>query len=241
MKQRLDAKLAAQLDITRSKAAALILAGQVTADGQPARKPGQPVADDARLTVASPPPVSRAAGKLAPALDRWPITVKGRICLDVGASTGGFTETLLDRGARKIVAVDVGTGQLDWKLRNDPRVISLEKTDIRTLVKLPAAADLATVDVSFISLRQVLPALAKLLPPGSPVIALFKPQFEVGKQVANRYRGVVTDPAVIREALEPFQVWATEHGWKWRANVAAAVTGRRGNREQVIWLTTPAD
>ena len=239
---RLDVAVAERYGLTRSQAAAVIMAGRVTVDGRAGRKAGQPVAADARIEYDEAPlPVSRAAGKLAGALDQWSVPLKGKLILDVGASTGGFTQTVLNRGARHVYAVDVGHGQLAWPLRNDPRVTSLERTDIRKLAPdtLPEPPDLAVVDVSFISLTQVLPAVARRLPPGAPVIALFKPQFEVGRRVASKYRGVISDPAVVEAAFTEFTDWLAAHDWTLRQSAESTVPGTKGNRERLVRLETP--
>ncbi len=242
MSQRLDVAVAARFRLTRTKAAAVIMAGEITVDGQPARKPGQSVPDGAALERdRKSSEVSRAAGKLAGALDRWPLDLEGKIVLDVGASTGGFTQTTLERGARHVYAVDVGHGQLAWPLQNDDRVTNLERTDIRKLepAAWPKPPDLAVADVSFISLRQVLPSIAGLLRPGADVVALFKPQFEVGQAIASKHRGVIRDPQVIETALTGFIAWLGDHDWTLREQVESSVVGTKGNRERVVWLVTP--
>lgn len=242
---RLDAAVAKQLGVSRAKSAAMVMAGEVRVDGRPGQKPGQAVAGDAVLEhTARSPDVSRAAGKLAPVLKEWGIPAKGLAALDVGASTGGFTQTLLAAGARLVYAVDVGTGQLDWSLRQNPNVVSLERTDIRSVEqlreKLTDPPQLAVVDVSFISLRLVLPAVARLLPPAAPVVALFKPQFEVGKAAASRSRGVITDQALIGRTLTALLERLVKTGWAHRATLPSEVAGSKGNRELLVWLVTPA-
>jgi 23S rRNA (cytidine1920-2'-O)/16S rRNA (cytidine1409-2'-O)-methyltransferase len=177
---RLDVALVERgLAESRGRAQALVLAGQVTIDGQPAQKPGQQIRAEAVLQVRQPEPfVSRGGYKLAHALDRFAIDVSGLVAVDVGASTGGFTDVLLQRGARRVYAVDVGRGQLHWRLRTDPRVVALDRLNARYLTELPEKPDLATIDVSFISLRLILPPLLRVLVRGSSIIALVKPQFE---------------------------------------------------------------
>lgn len=239
---RLDVVVAERFGLTRTQAAAVIMAGRVTVDGRPARKAGQTVAPDASVEYdAESLPVSRAAGKLAGALDAWSLPLKDLTVLDVGASTGGFTQIALERGAQHVYAVDVGHGQLAWPLRNDPRVTNLERTDIRKLGAgtLPQLPDLAVVDVSFISLKQVLPAIANVLPGGSLVIALFKPQFEVGREVASKYRGVIDDLAAIESAFSELTQWLTEHGWILQDWVESTVPGTKGNRERLVRLRIP--
>ncbi len=235
-RQRLDQRVSDQFTLSRAKAAALIMAGAVRADGQPLLKPGMMIDDAIEITVTETNhPVSRAADKLVAALDTWNIAVSDVRCLDVGSSTGGFTELLLRRGARTVVAVDVGTNQLAWSLRGDPKIELHEQTDIRSL-RLEQACELATVDVSFTSLRLVLPSIAKLLTPSAPVIALFKPQFEVGRKEASRHKGVIRDRAVVTAALQEFREWCTEHHWQWLAEMPSPLTGQKGNREQLVWL-----
>lgn len=190
---------------TRARAQAAILAGLVRVDGRPARKAGEAVRPDARVEVlADPVPyASRGGLKLAHALDRFGVDPAGRVAIDVGASTGGFTDVLLRRGARRVYAVDVGYGQLAWSLRQDPRVVVMERTHILRLEResLPEPPDLATVDVSFISLRKVLPKVDRLLDPPGEILALVKPQFEAGRAQVGK-GGVVRDPEVHCRVLE---------------------------------------
>lgn len=218
------------------------MAGEILVDGQPGRAAGNQVSAEAKIERQAPSGyVSRAAGKLAPVLKKWNINVSGLAALDVGASTGGFTQTLLEAGARKVYAVDVGTGQLAWKLRQDPRVVSLEQTDIRKLASLPEPIDLIVVDVSFTSLRKVLPAAAQLAGPGRAVVALFKPQFEVDKPTADRFRGVITDSTIVTQTLNAFTGWLAQHNWRLHAAAESAVIGSKGNREHLLYLETPAN
>ncbi len=184
--------------------------------------------------------VSRAAGKLKPAFSEWHWNVSGEVIIDVGSSTGGFTQVLLEQGAQKVFAVDVGRGQLAWSLRNDSRVVSMEQTDIRDLTMLPEQPTAAVIDVSFTSLRNVLPAVAHLLPPAGMVAALFKPQFEVGKAIADRFRGVITDSAVVDKELQKFQSWLSAQDWTMRQKTASPIRGAKGNQEYLLWLVTPA-
>jgi 23S rRNA (cytidine1920-2'-O)/16S rRNA (cytidine1409-2'-O)-methyltransferase len=239
-RQRLDLTLVALgLAPSRSKAQALIRAGEVLVDGQVFDKPGMAVAADAAISVrARDPYVGRGAHKLAAALDRFELDPRDLACLDVGASTGGFTDVLLQRGARIVYAVDVGRGQLAWSLRNDPRVVSMERTDIRRVQALPETIDLATVDVSFISLRLVLPAIRRLLSDDAQVVILVKPQFEAGRDSVGR-GGVVRDPAVHAQVLAEIISWASEHGWRVMDSAPSPITGSRGNREFLL-LARPA-
>jgi 23S rRNA (cytidine1920-2'-O)/16S rRNA (cytidine1409-2'-O)-methyltransferase len=227
---------------TRTRAQALILAGKVrVGDGDGARrdhKPGDlldPV--HAHVSVEQPEPyVSRGGHKLAAALDAFGIDPSGAIGLDVGASTGGFTDVLLQRGATRVYALDVGRGQLAETLRRDPRVISMERTNARTLTAttLPEAVDLVVIDVSFISLTIVLPAIVTTLATGAAVVALVKPQFEAGKGRTDK--GVVRDPAVHREVLERVTASAAGVGLGTRAVIASPILGPEGNREFLVHL-----
>jgi 23S rRNA (cytidine1920-2'-O)/16S rRNA (cytidine1409-2'-O)-methyltransferase len=235
-RQRLDLLLVERgLAATRAQAQALIMAGSVRVGDELATRPAQLVAADAPVTVAERLPyVSRGGVKLAGALATFGIDVSERVALDVGASTGGFTDCLLQGGARRVYAIDVGYGQLDWQLRQDPRVAVLERTNIRHLQALPELADLATIDVSFISLRLVLPAVRRLLRPGGEVIALVKPQFEAGR--GQTRRGVVRDPAVHRQVLADLADWCQTHGWTIRGIAPSPLRGPAGNREFFLWL-----
>jgi 23S rRNA (cytidine1920-2'-O)/16S rRNA (cytidine1409-2'-O)-methyltransferase len=229
MKLRLDRLLVLRgLAPTREKAQAMILAGAVTVDGRHAAKAGAPVAEDADVAVAGPPHpyVSRGGVKLAAALDAFGLDPSGRVCLDVGASTGGFTDCLLQRGAARVYAVDVGYGQLDARLRADPRVAVREMVNARALSRedVPERVALAAIDVSFISLRLVLPAVAALVEPGGAIVALVKPQFEAGR--AEVPKGVVREVA---EAL-------LAAGGEVRGVIDSGLPGPKGNHEYVVHL-----
>jgi len=218
---------------TRSKAQALVLAGLVTTGERRLDKPGEMVAGDLPLAVGpGRRHVGRGAGKLAPALLRFGVDVRDRRTVDVGASTGGFTEVLLEAGASSVIALDVGRGQLDWSLRNDPRVVVMEGVNARYLAPpdLPYAPSLAVVDVSFISLRQVLPSLIPCLAPEADVVALIKPQFEVGRGRVGK-GGVVRDPSLWDEVLLAFVTFAEERGFGTRALARSALPGATGNVE----------
>lgn len=216
---------------SRTRAQALVRAGEVTVNGQREDKPGHQVPEDADLVLrARPPYVGRGGSKLEGALERFEIDVRGRICLDVGASTGGFTDCLLQRGAAHVYAVDVGRAQLAWSLRQDPRVESLERQDIRNLPPLPRAPTLAVVDVSFISLRAVLPAVRRSIAAGSPVLALVKPQFEAGREQVG-HGGVVRDPAVHQSVLQDLAAWCATEGWRILGACPSPLAGGDGNRE----------
>ena len=226
---------------SRQEAARLILAGKVRAGDRRIEKPGTFLPADAPVAVAGPshPFVSRGGVKLRHALDVFHLNPRGRVCLDVGASTGGFTDCLLQAGARLVIAVDVGYGQLAVRLRQDPRVHVLDRTNIRSLEpsRLPARPDLATIDVSFISLRLVLPAVGRLLDPPREVVALVKPQFEVGKGQVGK-GGVVRDAALHRAVLERLAQTATELSLHVAWVAASPLLGPMGNREFLVHLTT---
>ena len=235
---RLDALLVTRgLAASRERARALILAGHVRVDGSLVSKAGTPVADsaDVSLIQADHPYVGRGGVKLAHALEVFGIDVAGALVLDVGASTGGFTDVLLRRGATRVVALDVGHGQLDWRLRRDPRVVVLERINARTLTpdQLPEDARLfdgATMDLSFISLRQVLPAMPPVLRPGSWLVALVKPQFEAGREEVGK-GGLIRDVAVQARVVEEVSAAADSLGLRRRATAESPITGTEGNRE----------
>ncbi len=242
-KERLDQLLVRRgLAPSRERARALIMAGQVTVGGRVVDKAGALVAEDAACEVRDSRGelryASRGGLKLERALDAFGLDPAGLLCLDVGASTGGFTDALLQRGARQVYAVDVGQGQLAWELRNDARVVVMERTNIRYLEQLPAPAQCAVIDVSFISLRQVLPRVAALTTPDAWIVALVKPQFEAGKAEADRGAGVISDPAVRRRVLLTLIGWAASHSPPLfpQGLVASPITGRDGNREYLLWL-----
>jgi 23S rRNA (cytidine1920-2'-O)/16S rRNA (cytidine1409-2'-O)-methyltransferase len=240
MKVRLDALLVDRaLASSRERARALILAGQVRVNGAVARKAGQTVPSDATIVLAQPdhPYVGRGGVKLAHALDTFGIGVAGREALDIGAATGGFTDVLLRRGAARVVALDVGHGQIAWSIRTDPRVVVLEGVNARSLTsdQLPAPVDLAVIDVSFISLRHILPALPPLLTPQADVVALVKPQFEAAKREVGR-GGVIKDVLVQRRVVEEVIEKASEVGLTHLATAESPITGSSGNREFFIHL-----
>ena len=243
---RLDTLLVERgLVATREHARALILAGQVRVNGQPATKAGHTVQPEDGVTLDTPdhPYVGRGGLKLAHALDVFGITPAGRMALDVGASTGGFTDVLLQRGASRVVAVDVGHGQLDWKLRSDPRVVVMERQNARTLTpqQLPEDArrfHLITIDVSFISLRQILPVLPPLLQPGGDVVALVKPQFEAGREEVGK-GGIVRDEGVHKRVVDEVTAAAQVLGLQRTGVVESPITGMEGNREFLLHLRLP--
>jgi 23S rRNA (cytidine1920-2'-O)/16S rRNA (cytidine1409-2'-O)-methyltransferase len=238
---RLDVWLADHgLAESREKAQALVMAGRVRMNGERASKPGTKVKEGTDVSVdPGPAHVSRGALKLAGALDAFAITVRGLVAVDVGASTGGFTETLLDRGAIRVYAVDVGRGQLHERLRTDPRVVVCDRTNARELSPgtVPEPCRVASVDVSFISTRLILPALRSVLAPDADVVVLVKPQFEVGRRQVGR-GGIVRDPALHRQALGEVAAEAQgSGGYVVRQACASPITGAEGNREFFLHLT----
>ena len=242
-RRRLDAELVRRgLARSRAHAGELLAAGRVLLAGQEATKAatqGDPaVAILVRELPGEPDYVSRGGHKLAGALDAFAangLAVPGRHCLDAGASTGGFTDVLLQRGAARVYAIDVGQGQLDWKLRQDARVVVLERTNARYVESLPEPVELVVIDVSFISLRIILPAVAQWLGPAADVIALIKPQFEAGPESVGK-GGIVRDAAVRRRVLEDVLGWAAAHGWGVGGLVRSSLVGGDGNVEYLVWL-----
>jgi 23S rRNA (cytidine1920-2'-O)/16S rRNA (cytidine1409-2'-O)-methyltransferase len=239
-KRRLDSLLADRgLYESRSRAAAAVIAGDVQVAGRPAHKPGELVAEDSELVVAEAPPfVSRGGIKLANTLHAFGLDPTGRLALDVGASTGGFTDCLLQRGAAAVAAVDVAYGELHWRLRNDPRVTVIERRNARSLVHgdLPFAPDLIVADVSFISLTKVLPAVLACAAPVFDCLALVKPQFEVGRERVGK-GGVVRSADDRRAALvEVGAVARIELGASVMGYAASGLPGPAGNRESFVWL-----
>jgi 23S rRNA (cytidine1920-2'-O)/16S rRNA (cytidine1409-2'-O)-methyltransferase len=235
---RLDQALVAQgLVESRQKAQALIRAGQVRLDGRAAERADQPVASGAAVELlAGPRFVGRGGEKLSGALEDLGIDPGGRICLDAGASTGGFTDALLQAGARLVYAVDVGYGQLAWRLRQDERVMVMERTNIRRLHVLGGPApDLAVADLSFISLRQVIPPLRRLLAPGAEILVLLKPQFELGRGRVAR-GGIVRSQLDREEALTGFTDWAVAERLEVTGTVPSRVTGAKGNQEYFVHM-----
>jgi 23S rRNA (cytidine1920-2'-O)/16S rRNA (cytidine1409-2'-O)-methyltransferase len=223
---------------SRERARALILAGQVLVNGQPETKAGTQVdtAADVALVAPDHPYVGRGGVKLAHALDTFHIAVDGREALDIGASTGGFTDVLLKRGATRVVALDVGHGQIDWTLRNDPRVVVLEHFNARHLraSDLPGPVDIVTIDVSFISLRQILPVVPSVLRPRGDVVALVKPQFEAGRSEIRK--GVIRDAAIQTRVVDEVSAAAREVGLTPVASTTSPITGAKGNVEFLLHL-----
>ena len=243
-RQRLDHLVVTQgLAETRARAQALILAGRVLVAGEPVPKAGTLIPADAPLSLKEPPSpyVSRGGDKLAGALNHFQVDPEGKVALDAGASTGGFTHCLLSRGARRVYAIDVGFGQLDQKLRQDPRVVVQERTNLRTLPQgaIPEPVDLATLDLSFISLTLILEKVRGLLRPGGEVLALVKPQFEVGKGQVGK-GGVVRDPELQRQAVAKVAAAAAALGFWVSEAYPSPLKGPKGNQEYFLLLRLAA-
>jgi 23S rRNA (cytidine1920-2'-O)/16S rRNA (cytidine1409-2'-O)-methyltransferase len=236
MKARLDRLLVERgLAASREKAQALIMAGEVLVDGQKAAKPGQAVAGECRLEVLAPPRyVGRGGLKLDAAIEHFGIPVAGRVCLDIGASTGGFTDCLLQHGAARVHAVDVGSGQLDWKIRSDPRVVVHEKLNARYLKPedIGERADMAVCDVSFISVTLILPAVVALLQPDGEMVILVKPQFEVGKGQVGK-GGIVRETELQQGACDRVSQCTRDLGFQARL-MESPILGAEGNREFLL-------
>lgn len=237
-KQRLDNLLVTTgLAETKSKARALIMAGEVTVNGKAVTKAGSLVAEDAHIEIARKPPyVSRGGTKLSCALDAFKLDVTSLVAMDIGASTGGFTDCLLQRGAKRVYAIDVGYGQLDYTLRQDPRVVVRDKTNVHYPFTMPEKADLATIDVSFISVTKVIPNIIEHLTPAGCIIVLLKPQFEAEKQEVGK-GGIIKDPLIHAKVIGRFIVWAIDHGLRLRGLIASPITGAEGNQEFLVLLT----
>jgi 23S rRNA (cytidine1920-2'-O)/16S rRNA (cytidine1409-2'-O)-methyltransferase len=239
-KKRLDIIVAERgIAPSREKARAYILAGDISVDGVTETRAAALVSDKAAIGLTQPARfVSRGGDKLDHALSAFGIDVAGRVGIDAGASTGGFTDCLLQRGATRVYAVDVGYGQIDQRLRADARVVSMERTNIRELTSLPEQPDIATIDASFISLTKVLPAVIPLLRSGADIIALVKPQFEAARGEVDR-RGVVRDELVHANVIGRVAAWCVEHGLRVRGVATSPLLGPAGNKEFFLWLQFP--
>ena len=240
MKKRIDVLLFERgLAPSREKARTLIMAGSVYVNNQKFDKPGDTVSDDAEIEVrgSTLKYVSRGGLKLEKAMQLFPIDLNGKICMDIGASTGGFTDCMLQNGAQKVYSVDVGYGQLAWQLRQDPRVVNLERTNARYLTReqVPEEIDFFSVDVSFISLRIILPAVRPLLRDGGQAVCLIKPQFEAGREKVGK-KGVVRDRAVHEEVVETICRFAVENGYSVLGLMFSPVKGPEGNIEYLVYL-----
>ncbi len=237
-KVRLDVLLVERgLAESRAKAHALIMAGQVRVDGQTALKAATPLEPSVTLTVDSGPRfVSRGGEKLDAALEAFHINVTGLICADVGASTGGFTDCLLQRGAAKVYAIDVGKGILHWKLRNDSRVVIMEETNARFVETLPEPISLVTIDASFISLKILLPVIRRWPLHDAQIVALIKPQFEAGKKDVARGDGVIRDAKIHKQVLLDILTFARSEGFGINGLIKSPLLGPKGNAEFLVWL-----
>lgn len=240
MKERLDVLLVQQGYATsREKAKAIIMAGQVYVDGQKEDKAGSMFKEEAKIEVRGNTLkyVSRGGLKLEKAMSHFAVTLEGKVCMDVGASTGGFTDCMLQNGAVKVYSVDVGHGQLDWKLRNDPRVVCMEKTNIRyvTPEDIEEPVDFSSIDVSFISLTKVLLPVRNLLSQDGQIVCLIKPQFEAGREKVGK-KGVVRDPAVHKEVIEKVIAFAKEQYLEPLALDFSPIKGPEGNIEYLLYL-----
>jgi 23S rRNA (cytidine1920-2'-O)/16S rRNA (cytidine1409-2'-O)-methyltransferase len=249
-KERLDLLLVERsLAVSRNLAQRLIMAGQVRVNGQIMLKSGTKISPDSEIQIIGMPQfVSRGGEKLAAALEVFPLEISGKVCADVGSSTGGFTDCLLQNGARKVYAIDVGKGILHWKLRQDPRLEIMEETNARYLDRLPEAVEIVTVDASFISLKKLIPVFkgwfhpedaAPVHPDGAKygdLIALIKPQFEAGRQEASRGQGVIRDQSVHRRVLIDVLGFADQNGYQIAGLLRSPLTGPKGNIEFLSWM-----
>ncbi|MDK2963797.1 MAG: rRNA (cytidine1920-2-O)/16S rRNA (cytidine1409-2-O)-methyltransferase [Verrucomicrobiota bacterium] len=228
---------------SREKAKRLILAGKVLVDGHNAPKPGYTLAPDHKVVLKEGERfVSRGGEKLEGAMQAFPISLEGKVCLDIGSSTGGFTDCMLQHGAVKVYAVDVGKGQLHWKLREDPRVVVMESVNARYLTAedFPEQAGFASIDTSFISLTNILPAVKRLLKPGGKIVSLIKPQFEAGKTEVDKGRGVITDPAIHETVISNIREFGTKKlGLEWIGLATSPIKGPKGNVEFLAYWNRP--
>jgi len=221
---------------SRAKAQALLMAGEVVVAGKTITKSGTLVSEEAEVTILEPPPfVSRGGIKLEYALGQFQLDVSGKVVADIGASTGGFTDCLLQRGASRVYAVDVGYGQLDYRLRKDSRVVVMERTNARYPIPLPEKVDLATVDLSFISVKKVIPSVVKLLKDDAYLLVLIKPQFEAKREEVGK-GGVIKEPLLHATVLGRFITWMVEHGLRLKGMVTSPILGSSGNKEFFVLL-----
>jgi 23S rRNA (cytidine1920-2'-O)/16S rRNA (cytidine1409-2'-O)-methyltransferase len=221
---------------SRAKAQSLIMAGEVMVGGKAVIKPGTPVDEGAAITILKPPPfVSRGGIKLDYALEYFQLDVSSKVVADAGASTGGFTDCLLKRGAKRVYAIDVGYGQLDYRLRCDPRVVVMERVNARYPIVLPERVDLATIDLSFISVEKVIPSVAQLLVENGYLLVLLKPQFEARRGEVGK-GGIVRKPVIHARVLGRFINWTLAHGFRLGGLVASPILGASGNREFFVLL-----
>lgn len=236
-KKRLDDTLISKKLASHSQEAFIAtLEGRVFVNGQKMILPAQLVDPDAKIELrAGPHYVGRGALKLEAAIQKFGISVKNKICADIGAATGGFTEILLKYGAQRVYAIDTARGKIALKLREDPRVTVMEQTDVRKLKILPESINLAVVDVSLLSLRQILPAAARFLAPNGAIIALFKPQYETRDPKLLK-KGVIRDADTRRKLLDEFLIWARENGWKIKSMMESPIRGTSGNTEYLLYF-----
>lgn len=236
-KRRLDALIVERgLVESREKAKSLIMAGEVIVDEKAIAKPGTPVSEKAKIRLLEKPPfVSRGGVKLSHALDEFHLDVASKVVADVGASTGGFTDCLLKRGAKRVYAIDVGYGQLDYRLRIDPRVVVMEGVNARYPISLPEEVDLATIDLSFISVEKVIPSVVKLVKEKGYLIILLKPQFEAGRGQVGK-GGVIKNPLIHAQVLGKFLCWAIDRGFRLGGLIPSPILGASGNKEFFILL-----
>jgi 23S rRNA (cytidine1920-2'-O)/16S rRNA (cytidine1409-2'-O)-methyltransferase len=240
-KRRIDILLVERgLVESQAKAQAMIMAGEVVVEGMAVTKPGTLIKEEAAITLIAPPPfASRGGIKLAYALDQFHLDVANKVAADIGASTGGFTDCLLKRGARRVYAIDVGRGQLDYRLRQDPRVVVIEGVNARYPVALPEKVDLATIDVSFISVEKVIPSVAQLVKENGYLVVLIKPQFEAGRREVGK-GGIIRDPLIHARVLGRFVAWLTENKLRLGGLLPSPLPGASGNREFFVLVRLKA-
>ncbi len=236
-RQRLDLLLVARgFTDSESKARALIMAGEVLINGQKASKPGNLIEQDTKIEILQKPPyVSRGGIKLAHALDEFNLDITGLAAIDIGASTGGFTDCLLQSGARRVYAIDVGYGQMDYRLRQDSRVVIMDRTNAHHAFSLPEKVDLASIDVSFISATKIIPNIIEHLSSSANLIILLKPQFEAQRKEVGK-GGIIEDPLVHARIIGHFTLWAVDNGFRIRNLIKSPITGADGNQEFLILL-----
>jgi 23S rRNA (cytidine1920-2'-O)/16S rRNA (cytidine1409-2'-O)-methyltransferase len=234
-KRRIDSLLVDRgLVESRTKAQALVMAGEVMVDGRAVVKAGTLISEESEITVIGPPPfVSRGGLKLDYTLDQFKIDVSSKVIIDVGASTGGFTDCLLKRGAKRVYAIDVGYGQLDYRLRQDSRVVVMDRVNARYPITMPEKVDLATIDVSFISVEKIIPSVARMVKEGGILLVLIKPQFEARRNEVGK-GGIIKQPGVHAHVLGRFIAWIVRNGFRLKGLVASPILGASGNREFFI-------
>ena len=224
--------------VSRAKAQALIMAGEVAVNGRLVTKPGTLIDEGAAIVISEPPPfVSRGGIKLDHALDQFQLDVRGKVAADIGASTGGFADCLLKRGASRVYAIDVGYGQLDYRLRQDPRVVVMERVNARYPIPLPEKVDLATIDLSFISVTKVIPSVAQILKEDGYLVVLVKPQFESRKGEVGK-GGIIKDSQLHAAILGRFIVWVVDNGFRLKGLIVSPILGTEGNKEFFVLLRT---